>query len=107
MDFLEVSTGFPSQQDAAYVARSVIHTRLAVAARVEGPVLSMGWRDGTLVEAEEWRLLLTVQAERFDQLAAYIIRRHPRPDPQVVAVPLRRHVGVEAAEPAPSGGVPL
>jgi periplasmic divalent cation tolerance protein len=87
-DYLQVSTAFASRQDAAFVGRSVTHSRLAAGAQIFGPVLSMVWRDGTLVETEEWQLLLKTRVERFDELTAYILRQHPQPNPEIVAVPI-------------------
>ncbi|GAA0726399.1 divalent-cation tolerance protein CutA [Dactylosporangium roseum] len=87
-DYLQVSTVLATRQDAAYLARSATHSRLAAAAQVIGPVLSMTWHEGTLVETEEWQLVLRTRVERFDQLTAYIVDRHPEPDPEVVGVPI-------------------
>ncbi|GGM21722.1 divalent-cation tolerance protein CutA [Dactylosporangium sucinum] len=87
-EYLQVSTAFTARQDAAYVARSATHSRLAAAAQVIGPVLSMRWQDGALVETEEWQLMLRTRVDRFDELTAYLVERHPEPNPEIVGVPI-------------------
>ncbi|MET7400611.1 divalent-cation tolerance protein CutA [Dactylosporangium sp. NPDC005572] len=87
-EYLQVSTAFTTRQDAAYLARSATHSRLAAAAQVIGPVLSMNWHDGALVETEEWQLVLRTRIERFDELTAYLVDRHPEPNPEIVGVPI-------------------
>ncbi len=85
---IQVSTATETREAAEALARSVIGAKLAAGAQIVGPVASIVWHLGELVEGEEWQLLFRTRADRFDDLAAHITEHHPWENPEVAAVPL-------------------
>src|SRR4051794_17710926 len=85
---IQVSTATETREAAEELARSVIGARLAAGAQIVGPVASMVWHLGELVEGQEWQLVFRTRADRFGDLAAHIVEHHPWQNPEVAAVPL-------------------
>jgi periplasmic divalent cation tolerance protein len=87
-EFVQVSTATESREEAAKLARSAVLARLAAGAQIVGPVASIVWHLGELVEGEEWQVLLRTKRELYEALAAHLIEHHPWKNPEVAAVPL-------------------
>jgi periplasmic divalent cation tolerance protein len=67
------------------LARGAVEARLAACAQVTGPVASMYWWGEGLERAEEWQLSLKLPADRYDELADYLVQRHSYDEPEIVA----------------------
>ncbi|WP_329286904.1 divalent cation tolerance protein CutA [Streptomyces sp. NBC_00691] len=63
-------------------------------AQVIGPVTSVFWHLGVYRTGQEWKVLMTVTAERYPALEAHLLALHPWGNRELVAVPI-----VAAAEP--------
>ena len=87
-DFIQVSTAAESRESAMALARSAVGARLAAGAQIIGPVVSVVWHLGELVEGEEWQVLLRTRAELYAALEAHLVDHHSWRNPEVVALPL-------------------
>lgn len=85
-DFLQVSTATETRDQAVELAASAVRERLAAGAQVIGPVTSVFWHLGEFGTGEEWRLLLTTQAERYKALEDHLLKHHPWDNPELSAV---------------------
>ncbi|MFY1669299.1 divalent-cation tolerance protein CutA [Plantactinospora sp. WMMB334] len=87
-DCLEVATATETREVAVALARYAVGARLAGNAQVIGPVTSVFWHLGEEGTGEEWRLLLYTTADRYAELEAALLERHPWDNPQVTATPI-------------------
>ncbi|ELP63454.1 divalent-cation tolerance protein CutA [Streptomyces turgidiscabies] len=87
-DFVQVSTATETREQAVELARSVVTARLAAGAQIVGPVASVFWHEGEFGTGEEWQLLLKTRADRYAELEAHLLERHPWKNPEIVAVPI-------------------
>ncbi|MGY5126211.1 MULTISPECIES: divalent-cation tolerance protein CutA [Streptomyces] len=85
-EFLQVSTATENREAAVKLAQSVVSARLAAGAQIIGPVVSVFWHQGEFGTGEEWQLLLKVRADRYDEIEAHLLERHPWQNPEVSAV---------------------
>jgi periplasmic divalent cation tolerance protein len=88
LDVIQVTTATESRESAMALARSAVEARLAAGAQVVGPIASVVWHLGELIEGEEWQVLLRTRAELYAALEAHLIEVHPWKNPEVAAVPL-------------------
>jgi periplasmic divalent cation tolerance protein len=88
IDHLEVSTTAGSREDAGCVAKAAVTAKLAVSARVVGPVSAYTWFDGDLEEGKKWRVFLRIRADRYPELEALLRVEQPRDNFEVIAIPL-------------------
>ncbi|MFC6014965.1 divalent-cation tolerance protein CutA [Plantactinospora solaniradicis] len=87
-DFLQVATATETREAAVALAEHLVEARLAGNAQVIGPVTSVFWHLGQQGTGEEWRLLLYTTADRYPELEAALLERHPWDNPQVTATPI-------------------
>ncbi|MFJ3987690.1 divalent-cation tolerance protein CutA [Streptomyces sp. NPDC090032] len=87
-DYVQVSTATETKQEAIDLAGSAVKERLAAGAQIIGPVTSVFWHLGEYGTGEEWQLLLKTTSERYPELEAYLLERHPWDNPEVCAVPI-------------------
>ena len=66
---------------------------IAASAQVSGPVLSVTWHLGEVVEAEEWKLILTTITDRADDLISYVVANHPWQNPEISVTPFTAGTG--------------
>jgi periplasmic divalent cation tolerance protein len=85
-DFLQVATATDTREAAQELARTAVEARLAAGAQIIGPVTSVFWHLGEFGTGEEWQLLLKTHADRFDELKAHLLERHPWKSPEISAV---------------------
>jgi periplasmic divalent cation tolerance protein len=88
IEVLHVSTTTDSRDAALDLARSAVEARLAAGAQVSGPVTSVFWHAGEFGTGEEWQVVLKTVRERYADLEAHLLARHPWDNPEVSAVPL-------------------
>ena len=85
-DFVQVSTATETREQAVELARSVVTGRLAAGAQIVGPVGSVFWHEGEFGTGEKWQLLLKTRADRYAELEAHLLERHPWKNPEILAV---------------------
>ncbi|MHB1593129.1 MAG: divalent-cation tolerance protein CutA [Streptosporangiaceae bacterium] len=86
--FLQVQTTTDSRAEAMELAQGAVEARLAACAQVAGPVTSTFWWEGEVERAEEWTVLLKLPADRFDELAEYLVEQHSYDEPEIIALPI-------------------
>ncbi|WP_405476483.1 divalent-cation tolerance protein CutA [Streptomyces sp. NBC_00009] len=87
-DYVQVSTATQTKQQAIDLAGPAVKERLAAGAQIVGPVTSVFWHLGEYGTGEEWQLLLKTTGDRYPELEAYLLERHPWDNPEVCAVPI-------------------
>jgi len=85
-EYLLVSTTAGSRDGAAELLRSAVRARLAASGQVFGPALSAFWHQGEFGEGEEWQVFLKTRADRYAELEAHLIEKHPWQNPEVTAI---------------------
>ncbi|MDA8320345.1 MAG: divalent-cation tolerance protein CutA [Actinomycetota bacterium] len=86
--FLQVQTTTDSRAEAMELAQGAVEARLAACAQVAGPVTSTFWWEGEVERAEEWTVLLKLPADRFDELAEFLVEQHSYDEPEIIALPI-------------------
>jgi periplasmic divalent cation tolerance protein len=88
IEVLQVSTTTDSRDGALDLAGSAVEARLAAGAQVYGPVTSVFWHADKFGTGEEWQVVLKTVRERYPDLEAHLLARHPWDNPEVTAIPL-------------------
>lgn len=86
--FLHVQTTTESRAEAMELASEAVQARLAACAQVAGPVASTFWWEDGIERAEEWVVTLKLPADRYPELADFILERHSYDEPEVIATPI-------------------
>ncbi|MBO3751477.1 divalent-cation tolerance protein CutA [Streptosporangiaceae bacterium NEAU-GS5] len=87
--YVQILTWVPRSEDAADLAKSLVHARLAAAAQVIGPVQSFYWWRGVAEEnMPEWQVQIKTTAELYPAVEAHIKARHGYETPGIVALPI-------------------
>jgi periplasmic divalent cation tolerance protein len=86
--FLQVQTMTDSRAEAMELAHEAVQARLAACAQVAGPIASTFWWEDTIERAEEWMVMLKLPAERYAELAEFLIERHSYDEPEIIALPI-------------------
>jgi periplasmic divalent cation tolerance protein len=86
--FLHVQTTTDSRAEAMELASEAVQARLAACAQVAGPVASTFWWEDGIERAEEWVVTLKLPADRYPELADFILERHSYDEPEVIATPI-------------------
>jgi periplasmic divalent cation tolerance protein len=86
--FLQVQTTTDSRAEAIELAQAAVEARLAACAQVAGPVASTFWWEDGIERAEEWIVMLKLPAERYAELADFILDRHSYDEPEIIATPI-------------------
>ena len=86
--FMHVQTTTDSRAEAMELAREAVEARLAACAQVAGPIASTFWWEDGVERAEEWIVLLKLPADRFDELAEFLLERHSYDEPEIIATPI-------------------
>jgi periplasmic divalent cation tolerance protein len=85
---IAVLTNLPDSESAFNLARALVQLRLAACANVLAPVTSFYRWEGAQEEAVEHPVLIKTTRERYPELEAAIVARHPYAVPEVVAWPI-------------------
>jgi periplasmic divalent cation tolerance protein len=85
VQFLQVQTTTDSRAEAVELAQGAVQARLAACAQVTGPIASTFWWEEDIERAEEWMIMLKLPADRYDELAAFLIERHSYDEPEIIA----------------------
>jgi periplasmic divalent cation tolerance protein len=86
--FLHVQTTTDSRAEAMELAHDAVEARLAACAQVAGPVASTFWWEDGIERAEEWLLMLKLPADRYAELAEFLLDRHSYDEPEIIATPI-------------------
>ena len=86
--FLQVQTTTDSRAEAMELAHDAVEARLAACAQVAGPVASTFWWEDGIERAEEWLLMLKLPADRYAELADFLLARHSYDEPEIIATPI-------------------
>lgn len=87
-DYLQVQTTTDSRAEAMELVRAAVRARLAACGQVAGPVASTYWWNDEVERSEEWFVFLKLPADRYDELAAFLVERHSYDEPEIIAVPI-------------------
>jgi periplasmic divalent cation tolerance protein len=87
-DLCEITITAPDREWLIDLCHQLVDARLAASAHVMHPITSIyRWR-GDVHEATEARAFLRSRASLVDQLAAYVVERHPYEVPNITALPV-------------------
>ncbi len=86
--FLHVQTTTDSRAEAMELAHDAVQARLAACAQVAGPLASTFWWEDAIERAEEWLVMLKLPADRYGELADFLIERHSYDEPEIIATPI-------------------
>lgn len=84
-NFILVVTAIDAEDSAERLGREVARARLAASVQIAGPIKSLYWWKGELVEAREWQLTMKTTSERLSELEAYIKENHSYETPGIIA----------------------
>jgi periplasmic divalent cation tolerance protein len=84
---LQVQTTTDSRVEAMELARAAVAARLAACSQVAGPVASTYWWNDEIERAEEWFVFFKLPADRYEELAAFLVEKHSYDEPEIVATP--------------------
>ena len=84
-EFLQVQTTTDSRAEAMELARAAVAARIAACGQVAGPVASTYWWNDEIERAEEWFVFFKLPADRYEELAAFLVEKHSYDEPEIVA----------------------
>jgi periplasmic divalent cation tolerance protein len=86
--YLQVQTTTDSRTEAMELTRAAVEARIAACAQVAGPVASTYWWNDEIERAEEWFVFFKLPADRYAELAEFLLERHSYDEPEIIAVPI-------------------
>lgn len=86
--YLQVQTTTDSRAEAMNLARAAVEARVAACGQVAGPIASTYWWNDELERAEEWFVFFKLPADRYEELAELIARKHSYDEPEIIALPI-------------------
>ena len=86
-EYLQVQTTTDSRAEAMELARAAVAARLAACSQVAGPVASTYWWNDEIERAEEWFVFFKLPADRYEELAAFLVEQHSYDEPEILATP--------------------
>lgn len=87
-DVILVQTSINSEEGARKIARTAIEKRLAATCWIQGPITSMAWWYGRIMEGEEWICTLKTRKDLYTDLEGAIKEAHFYKIPDIVAIPI-------------------
>jgi len=88
MAYIFVYTTFPTEEDAAAVARRVIEKRLASCANIFPKGRSFYNWDGKVQDVSETVMIVKTMQNQWDKVRAEIAENHPYEIPCITAIPM-------------------
>ena len=85
---IQVSTTFAGEDDAIKLGHNLVVSGLAACAQVQGPITSSYRWEGKVEQSCEWLLTVKTLRDRFDAVAAAIVKEHAYALPEIIAVPI-------------------
>ena len=83
--FIQICTTTASEEEARQIATALVEQRLAACVQIDGPVQSVYRWQGTVEQADEWRLSIKTSDELFAKVDAAIRRMHRYECSEVIA----------------------
>ena len=80
-----MQTTTDSRAEAMELARAAVAARLAACSQVAGPVASTYWWNDEIERAEEWFVFFKLPADRYEELAAFLVEKHSYDEPEILA----------------------
>ncbi|HWH39048.1 MAG TPA: divalent-cation tolerance protein CutA [Usitatibacter sp.] len=93
MAVIAVLTNLPDSESAFNLARQLVQLRLAACVNVLPGITSFYRWEGREEQASEVPVLIKTVAERYPELEAAILERHPYSVPEVIAWPIEHGLG--------------
>ena len=84
-EYLQVQTTTDSRAEAMELARAAVAARLAACSQVAGPIASTYWWNDEIERAEEWFVFFKLPADRYQELAAFLVEQHSYDEPEILA----------------------
>jgi periplasmic divalent cation tolerance protein len=84
-EYLQVQTTTDSRAEAMELARAAVAARLAACSQVAGPIASTYWWNDEIERAEEWFVFFKLPADRYAELAAFLVEQHSYDEPEILA----------------------
>jgi periplasmic divalent cation tolerance protein len=84
-EYLQVQTTTDSRAEAMELARAAVAARLAACSQVAGPITY--WWNDEIERAEEWFVFFKLPADRYQELAAFLVEQHSYDEPEILATP--------------------
>lgn len=86
-DAVQVITTVATTDDAKYIAKTLLEARVAGCVQIMGPVRSMYWWKGELVDEAEYMCIIKTTADRFEAIDALLQEQHPYETPEIMMLP--------------------
>jgi len=67
------------------LARAAVAARLAACSQVAGPIASTYWWNDEIERAEEWFVFFKLPADRYQELASFLVEQHTYDEPEILA----------------------
>ena len=87
-DVIVVQTSINSQEAAHELARTMIEKRLAASCWIHGPIASIAWWYGRIMEGQEWICTFKTRKELYTDLERAIKEVHLYKIPDIIAIPI-------------------
>lgn len=87
-DTIVVTTSFANKEEALSLSKILLSKRLVACAQLSGPVQSLYWWKGEIVQDEEYRLVMKSSASLWEKLEKEIRLNHSYDIPEILATPV-------------------
>lgn len=87
MDAVQIITTVATTDDAKHVAKTLLEARLAACVQIVGPIRSMYWWKGELIDEAEYLCVIKTTADRFAEVEALVQENHPYDTPEIMMMP--------------------
>ena len=86
---MQVTTAVDNEDEAERLARGIVGARLAASVQIIGPIRSLYWWKGEVVDAREWQIQIKTTTERLVEIENYIKANHSYETPGIAATEFR------------------
>ncbi|MCX7856599.1 MAG: divalent-cation tolerance protein CutA [Deltaproteobacteria bacterium] len=83
---IQITTTADKKQVLEEIAKKLLEERLIGCAQIIGPVKSIYWWEGKIVEEEEFLCFMKTKAELFDAVKDMIKDLHPYEVPEIIGI---------------------
>lgn len=83
---LLVFTSTPDREAGMQLLQAAVSQHLAASGQVLGPAGNVYWHLGELGTGEEWQVTLRTTSDRYAELQALLLDRHPWDNPEIMYV---------------------
>jgi len=79
-----LKTTVSERTSAKKLARALLNDRLSACVNIEGQCTSIYRWEGELIDDSEWQIQVKTRQERVDEVANFILDRHPYDCPEIL-----------------------